>query len=183
MQRCSPVPHMCFLQPCKRLFLKLVPWIWGLESRARRGLVEVSSVRDGAKKQKRSQPGRAGQEDLVWAPGGMGTLSWGHSGPQPLVPRAWLWVTYSWTLWGHMYGHCNPRGKKEETLEIPRVLLSLHETTPGMKGELAIMIFSGGRCKLFRTWLSVKETLTKNRGLKNWHSPLLSEQRAQNSYW
>ena len=42
-----------------------------------------------------------------------------------------------------MYGHCNPRGKKEETLEIPRVLLPLHETTPGMKEELAITIFSG----------------------------------------
>ena len=38
----------------------------------------------------------------------------------------------------------------------------LHKTTPGMKGQLATMIFSGGGCKLLRTWLSMKETLTKN---------------------
>ena len=49
-----------------------------------------------------------------------------------------------------------------EILEIPRALLFLHKTTPGMKGQLATMIYSGGGCKLLRTWLSMKETLTKN---------------------
>ena len=28
------------------------------------------------------------------------------------MPRAWVWFTYLWTLWVHIYGHCNQRGKK-----------------------------------------------------------------------
>ena len=28
------------------------------------------------------------------------------------MPRAWVWLTYLWTLWVCIYGHCNQRGKK-----------------------------------------------------------------------